>query len=479
APAISTVAGSLDTTVSCASDVPAVSLTAIAATDNCTGAVTISHVGDVTTAGSCANKFSVARTYRATDVCGNASTFVQTITVNDIIAPAISTVAGSLDTTVSCASDVPAVSLTAIAATDNCTGAVTISHVGDVTTAGSCANKFSVARTYRATDVCGNASTFVQTITVNDIIAPILSGQGGAATITGPAVPVFTAPTAADACDSAPVITFTDATVAVSGGATITRTWTATDACGNASVTVSQAITVLDANLPVEQPSIALVKTAHLNDENGDGYGQVGETITYSFEVTNTGNVPLTNITVSDPLPGVVMTGGAITLVVGESNTTNFKGVYAITQADINLGSISNQATVYGTSPNGKVVEDKSDVLSLIEDEPIVDPEETCVIKVFNAVSPDESGENNRLYIQGLECYPDNSVEVYNRWGVLVFEREHYNNEDRAFRGTSEGRVTVDKSQELPVGTYFYILKYKDNSSNTVEKSGYLYLNRK
>jgi len=101
------------------------------------------------------------------------------------------------------------------------------------------------------------------------------------------------------------------------------------------------------------------------------------------------------------------------------------------------------------------------------------------VIKVFNAVSPDESGENNRLYIQGLECYPDNSVEVYNRWGVLVFEREHYNNEDRAFRGTSEGRVTVDKSQELPVGTYFYILKYKDTSSTTIEKSGYLYLNRK
>ncbi|TRX38469.1 hypothetical protein FNW52_00005, partial [Flavobacterium sp. ZT3R18] len=366
-------------------------------------------------------------------------------------------------------------------ATDNCTATPTMVLVSDNTTAdATCANAYVRVRTWNFTDGCLNTSAdFVQTISVKDTTAPVLSGQGGTITITSPAVPVFTAPTATDACDSVPVITFTDATVTVSGGSAITRTWAATDACGNVSATVSQTITVLDANVSVEQPSIALVKTAHLNDENGDGYGQVGETITYSFEVTNTGNVPLTNITISDPLLGVVMTGGAITLAVGESNTTNFKGVYVITQADINLGSISNQATVYGTSPNGKVVEDKSDNTNLIDDNPTVLPVGTCVIKVFNAVSPDGSGQNDRFYIQGLECYPDNSVEIYNRWGVLVFEREHYNNEDRAFRGTSEGRVTVDKSQELPVGTYFYMLKYKDANSSTFEKSGYLYLNRK
>jgi hypothetical protein len=61
----------------------------------------------------------------------------------------------------------------------------------------------------------------------------------------------------------------------------------------------------------------------------------------------------------------------------------------------------------------------------------------------------------------------------------LVFERENYNNDDKAFRGISEGRVTLEKSSELPVGTYFYMLKYKDSNNNTLEKSGYLYLNRK
>ena len=58
----------------------------------------------------------------------------------------------------------------------------------------------------------------------------------------------------------------------------------------------------------VEAPSIAIVKTAIFNDENSDGFASVGETITYSFKVTNTGNTLLKNIMVLDPLPGLVMT---------------------------------------------------------------------------------------------------------------------------------------------------------------------------
>ncbi|WP_264565610.1 gliding motility-associated C-terminal domain-containing protein [Flavobacterium sp. N3904] len=229
----------------------------------------------------------------------------------------------------------------------------------------------------------------------------------------------------------------------------------------------------------VARPSIALVKTAHFNDENGDGYAQAGETITYSFEITNTGNTPLTNVTINDPLPGVVMSGTPLVLAIGESNANNFKGQFVIKQTDINIGFVSNQATVYGTSPQGTIVEDKSDEMNLVDDNPTVLAVSGCAIKVFNAVSPDGDGENDKFYIRGLECYPDNTVEIYNRWGVLVFERGHYNNEDKAFRGTSEGRVTFEKSAELPVGTYFYILKYKDSNSNAFEKSGYLYLNRK
>ncbi|OXB04119.1 hypothetical protein B0A81_16710, partial [Flavobacterium plurextorum] len=231
-------------------------------------------------------------------------------------------------------------------------------------------------------------------------------------------------------------------------------------------------------NVFVEVPEIALVKTAVFNDENGNGVANAGETITYRFVVTNTGNVPLKGVMINDPLVGVKVFGQAIDLNVNESNDTNFTAEYKITQADINRGSVSNQATVKGSSAKGVVVEDASDDASLTGDKPTVLGLTGCVIKVFNAFSPNGDAKNSRFYIQGLECYPNNTVEIYNRWGVLVFDIDRYNNEDRVFTGFSQGRTTIKESNGLPVGTYFYIIKYNDSDSTPHELSGYLYLNK-
>ncbi|MDX6191680.1 Ig-like domain-containing protein [Flavobacterium sp. Fl-318] len=242
---------------------------------------------------------------------------------------------------------------------------------------------------------------------------------------------------------------------------------------GNSSNCVTAKATIF-----VEVPAIAIIKTAVFNDENGNGYANAGETITYYFKITNTGNTALTNVTVSDPLPNILMTGTPISLQPDEVNDTAYKGSYVITQSDINSKRISNQATVSGTSPIGVSVDDKSDDSTNAGDKATILEIEGCVIEIFNAVSANGDSKNERFYIQGLECYPDNRVEIYNRWGVLVFERDQYNNEERAFRGISEGRVTVKESGGLPTGTYYYILKYKDNDSNAHQKAGYLYLNK-
>lgn len=229
----------------------------------------------------------------------------------------------------------------------------------------------------------------------------------------------------------------------------------------------------------LEQKSgIALIKTAVFNDENNNGNAEAGETIAYSFVVTNTGNLKLSNITIKDPLPGIVMSGGPISLSPGESDSTTFKGTYTIKQSDINAKKVSNQAFATGENIFGVTVSDASDDSDIRGNNPTVLAIEGCVIKIFNAMSPNGDSKNERFYIQGLECYPDNTVEIYNRWGVLVFERENYNNEERAFRGLSEGRTTVKQSDGLPVGTYFYVLKYKDNQSNVHQEAGYLYLSK-
>ncbi|MBO9586339.1 MAG: gliding motility-associated C-terminal domain-containing protein [Flavobacterium sp.] len=96
---------------------------------------------------------------------------------------------------------------------------------------------------------------------------------------------------------------------------------------------------------------------------------------------------------------------------------------------------------------------------------------------IYNAISPNGDGINDSFHIKGIDNYPDNRVEIYNRWGVKVYEADSYNESDVMFKGYSDGRTTVNRNAGLPSGTYFYILKYKKDNE-TIEKSGYLYISR-
>ncbi|TGD59374.1 gliding motility-associated C-terminal domain-containing protein [Flavobacterium humi] len=107
--------------------------------------------------------------------------------------------------------------------------------------------------------------------------------------------------------------------------------------------------------------------------------------------------------------------------------------------------------------------------------------EEINKIKVFNAVSPGiVDGLNDFFNIEALDafdCYPTNTVQIYNRWGVLVFERNQYTNDTtRGFVGISEGRTTVSRNEKLPEGTYYYIINYTDKRANAFHLTGFLEL---
>jgi gliding motility-associated-like protein len=107
--------------------------------------------------------------------------------------------------------------------------------------------------------------------------------------------------------------------------------------------------------------------------------------------------------------------------------------------------------------------------------------EAACNFFIHNAFSPNNDGLNEFFEIENInrtDCFPTNNVEIYNRWGVLVFEVDQYDNNTRVFKGNSEGRSTVDKSVELPSGTYFYIIQYTSSDGILNKKDGYLYLTR-
>jgi gliding motility-associated-like protein len=99
-------------------------------------------------------------------------------------------------------------------------------------------------------------------------------------------------------------------------------------------------------------------------------------------------------------------------------------------------------------------------------------------IEVFNVLTPNGDGVHDVLQISGLENFPNNSLRIYNRWGVLVYSTNAYNTEGNVFDGTSKGRVTVDVDNKLPVGTYFYILDYEEQNGTMKSLSGYIYINR-
>src|SRR5207237_6845184 len=105
-------------------EVPSADLNLVNATDNCSGAATMTVVGAyVITAGSCANRYSIARKYRATDLCGNFAEQTQTITVDDQIKPVITLFPNDL--TVSRSEERRAAKQNLVSETENCGGVTT------------------------------------------------------------------------------------------------------------------------------------------------------------------------------------------------------------------------------------------------------------------------------------------------------------------------------------------------------------------
>ncbi|SIN80800.1 gliding motility-associated C-terminal domain-containing protein, partial [Chitinophaga niabensis] len=232
-----------DTIVNCDA-VPAQAT--IAATDNCSGTVTVT-MAETRINGSCANNYQLIRTWTATDACGNDSTYRQVVTVQDTTKPLIPNVPA--DTTVNCDA-VPA--QVTLAGTDNCSGTVTIT-TGETRINGNCASNYQLIRTWTATDACGNDTTYTQVVTVRDTTNPVFDIIAPAdTTVSCSAVPVQPDLTATDNCSS--TVTVTKAETRINGTCAnsyqLIRTWTATDACGNDTI-YRQVINVVDTSRPV------------------------------------------------------------------------------------------------------------------------------------------------------------------------------------------------------------------------------------
>jgi len=92
-------------------------------------------------------------------------------------------------------------------------------------------------------------------------------------------------------------------------------------------------------------------------------------------------------------------------------------------------------------------------------------------VEIPEGFSPNGDGVNDFFEILFIEEYPENSITILNRWGNKVFEVSPYTNN---WDGTNKFGGSI--GDELPEGTYFYILKLDRTDSEILK--GYIYLKR-
>lgn len=179
-------------------------------------------------------------------------------------------------------------------------------------------------------------------------------------------------------------------------------------------------------------PQVRIVKTAAI-DDGGDGVANRGDTVTYTYTVTNTGEVTVFNAAVTEP-PGTFSGAGAppSPTFVGPGNdydggngtptdmrpneSLSFTATYPLEQPEIDAGTLSNQARVDAVDFQGDNANDLSGA-TVSDDAPTVLP-----IASFPSLAVDKFADNDT-------ARPAGATVTY------------------TYRITNTGNVTIDNVQ--------------------------------
>jgi gliding motility-associated-like protein len=190
--------------------------------------------------------------------------------------------------------------------------------------------------------------------------------------------------------------------------------------------------------------------------------GTIGNT--YFVEYTTNGQCPATNVVSITPLSAedssfvaTAICGGAEVEITGDSGGTFTFNPDPNDGAtiDANTGQVEGatgdveytiEYTTGGPCPTSSTVS----FVAL-----------QCIIP--QVITPNDDGYNDNFDLSG---YNVSSLEVFNRNGVKVFSKTNgYTNE---FNGVA------DNGDKLPVGTYFYVMKYQGGK----ERTSWVYINK-
>lgn len=100
-------------------------------------------------------------------------------------------------------------------------------------------------------------------------------------------------------------------------------------------------------------------------------------------------------------------------------------------------------------------------------------------VVIYDGVTPNGDGKNDYFIIDNIWLYPQNTVRIFNRWGREVFYTESYDSHGNVFKGYAEGKGVINPGEQLPSGTYYYVVEYfytRDGVNQWVKKVGHLHL---
>ncbi|MFK7783041.1 gliding motility-associated C-terminal domain-containing protein [Psychroserpens sp.] len=201
----------------------------------------------------------------------------------------------------------------------------------------------------------------------------------------------------------------------------------------------------------------------------------IGDNVVFTITVTNEGFVTATGVVIEEVIPsGYSFVSSMITANNGiYSDTTGLWDIGDLDPGEVAMLQITVEVLGFGdylnTASISSFVGGMDINISNNEASASVNP---ICLTIYNEFSPNGDGANETFIIDCIETFPNNKLEIYNRWGNIVYTKKGYRND---WNGTSNGRAVLNESDQLPVGTYYYVIDLGDGSEPRV---GWLYLTR-
>ena len=180
----------------------------------------------------------------------------------------------------------------------------------------------------------------------------------------------------------------------------------------------------------------------------------------------NEGSYATGNLLANDSDPdgdSLIISTMPVSVPSNGSVTISFDGTYIYTPEE---GFTGTDSFEYSVCDNGTPTECATALVTIIVTKgPAGDN-----IFIPEGFSPNGDGSNEYFSIPGIEQYSHVSIQIFNRWGNIIYKQEHYEND---WDGTSNVNMSI--GSELPTGTYFYFIVIHDMDEKV---TGFVYLNR-